>query len=456
MLGIWLGKLAAFALRLRGHKATSLPGKLALRISPRLIEKLGKQLERCIVVTGTNGKTTTTSFLSKMIRQDEDIVTNAEGANLPQGIATVLLQNATWLGHMRVRTAVLEIDEATFPQIAKYLPICLTAVTNVFRDQLDRYGEVDTALTKIMDGINQTKGSVLLNGDDPLARHIGLHTTNQVYYFGMMENSMTTSNRNQMRDGAFCLECGNEIIYDQFIYGQLGVYHCPNCDFARPNLDFTGRYEHGQMLIQETGIAAHAMQLPVRGLFNVYNALCAASAARALGQEYEKIKNGIASFEAPTGRMQAFHFDLDVILNLIKNPTGCDSVVQAICMESGPKVVCIGINDLAADGRDVSWLWDADFEYIAEEGTVANFITTGFRAEDMALRLKYAGCVASYIEVMPNMQNAIDHAMELGRLQGGIPVYVLTTYTLLHMTADYLQGKATEHVKFVENRASVS
>jgi lipid II isoglutaminyl synthase (glutamine-hydrolysing) len=460
MLGIWLGKLAAFVLRLKGHKATSLPGKLALRVSPHLIEKLGTQLERCIVVTGTNGKTTTTSFLSGMVRQNEAIVTNAEGANLPQGIATVLLQNASWFGRMRVKTAVLEIDEATFPHIASYLPVCLTAVTNVFRDQLDRYGEVDTALAKIIEGVNQTNGSVLLNGDDPLARHIGLHTTNQAFYFGMNPDYITTSSRNQMRDGAFCLECGNELIYEKFIYGQLGNYRCPNCDFARPVPDFTGLYENGQMTIQEsahTGIGTlnHSISLPIRGLFNVYNALCATSAARVLGIDYGKIDVGVNTFEAPTGRMQAFRTDPNVILNLIKNPTGCDSVVQAICMESGPKVVCIGINDLAADGRDVSWLWDADFEYLAEAGSVTNFITTGFRAEDMALRLKYAGCNASRMEVIPEVNHALDHAMNLGRLQN-IPVYVLTTYTLLHATADYLQGKATTNVKLVENRASVS
>ncbi len=391
-----------------------------------------------------------------MIRQKEDVVTNDEGANLPQGIATVLLQNATWFGKMRSKTAVLEIDEATFPQVAKYLPICLTAVTNVFRDQLDRYGEVDTALTKILDGINLTHGSVLLNGDDPLARHIGLHTSNNVYYFGMSPNSATTKSRNQIRDGAFCLDCGYELIYEQFIYGQLGIYKCPNCDFCHPQLDFTGSYDKGRMTVEESNLLRNEVTLPVQGLFNVYNALCAASSARIYGLTYAEVEKGIASYEAPTGRMQVFHTEPSMILNLIKNPTGCDSVLQAICMEQGPKVVCIGINDLAADGRDVSWLWDADFEYLTDAGNVTNFITTGFRAEDMALRLKYASCAQSRIKVIPEVEQAVDEAIELGCLQGGIPVYVLTTYTLVHTTADYLQGKATENVKLVENRASIS
>ncbi len=456
MLGIWIGKLIAFALRLRGHQATSLPGKIALRISPRLINKLGRQLKRCVVVTGTNGKTTTTSFLSRMMSQEERIITNAQGANLSQGIATVMLQNATWLGHLRAETAVLEIDEATFPLLADCLPIELTIVTNVFRDQLDRYGELDTTLKKIIHGISLTKGSVLLNGDDPLARHIGLHTTNKVSYFGMSHETVGTQNRKQMRDGAFCLECGTELIYEQFIYGQLGFYYCPNCDFSHPYPEFLGTYLNGRLTFDRPALSGTSFLLPVRGLFNVYNALCAISAAHLLSLNETSIDRGIATFAVPTGRMQVFNTYPRSILNLIKNPTGCDSVLQAICTEPGLKVICIAINDLAADGRDVSWLWDSDFEFIAEVDDIAHCVTSGLRSEDMALRLKYAGYPTAQIEVSSTIQAAIDRSLELGQMYGNIPVYVLTTYTLLHLSADYLRKKVSHEVETVENRTSIS
>lgn len=455
MLGIWIGKIVAFILRLRGHNATSLPGKLALRVSPNLIKKLGGQLERCIVVTGTNGKTTSTSFLSGMMSQDETIITNAQGANLAQGIATALLLGSTAFGRIRAKTAVLEIDEATFPLIAGSLPIEVTIVTNVFRDQLDRYGELDTTLQKIMEGIRQTNCNLLLNGDDPLARHIGLHTSNKVYYFGMSPNNSVLQNRSQMRDGAFCLECGSELKYEQFIYGQLGYYHCPNCDFVRPNPDFLGSYADGCLTIHGNSDNV-TFTLPTRGLFNVYNALSAICAARIVGIPDESIHKGIDQFHAPTGRMQMFQTSPPTILNLIKNPTGCDSVLQAICIDPSPKIICIAINDLAADGRDVSWLWDADFELIAESQNIESCITSGFRAEDMALRLKYAGYPLSRIDVNPDIESAIDKALEIGILHGNIPVYVMTTYTMLHTTADYLHGKVAYDVKTIENRASVS
>jgi UDP-N-acetylmuramyl tripeptide synthase len=456
MFGLWLGKLAALGLRLARRRATSLPGKIALRFSPKLLEQLGKQLKRCIVVTGTNGKTTTTALLAEMLKTEGPIIHNAEGANMRQGLATALIQNTNWFGRLKSKTALFEIDEATLPLVAHAFPIQILAVTNVFRDQLDRYGELDTTVEKIIDGIRKTSALVVLNADDPLARHIGLSVGgHRAVYFGMSRDT-TMNVRDQMRDGAFCLRCGYELVYEGFFYGQLGLYRCPNCDFCRPHPDFIGHIRGDTLEVEQDRLPRVPFKLPVRGVFNMYNALCAMATARMYGISPEAIQEGLRRFTAPLGRMQPFDTSPPSVLNLIKNPTGCDSVLQAICADTSKKVVCIAINDLAADGRDVSWLWDADFEWLVDAGNVAHIVTSGARAEDMALRMKYAGYPAKRMTVQPDLAKAIDEALLWAGTQGGLPVYVVTTYTLLYPAAETLKRRAHTDGQVTVYRASVS
>jgi lipid II isoglutaminyl synthase (glutamine-hydrolysing) len=456
MFGIWIGKLVTWLLRTRGKNATSFPGKVALKVAPRLLIRFGKQLDRVIVVTGTNGKTTTTSLLSAMMQHEEPVVTNHKGANLVQGIVTAFLQNATWTGRLRSKTAVLEVDEATFPKIADALPIVLTIVTNVFRDQLDRYGELDATVEKLFAAIRKTDSCLLLNADDPICRNLGLRASRKTFYYGMDRDTARTGIRRQMRDGQFCLQCGHELTYDGFWYGQLGLYKCPHCDFARPHPEFIGVYRGKSMTLEESSVPDIQLAMPVQGLYNAYNVLAAASGARVLGLWAGPIHEGLAVYIPPDGRMQSFTTKAPVTLNLIKNPTGCDSVVQAVAMEPSRKVVVIGINDLAADGRDVSWLWDADFELLTEDDHILQFITSGYRAEDMALRLKYAGIMDTDIRIEPDMNQAIDVAIQLAESEQA-EVFALSTYTLLHPTVQTLTTKAREHEsKILEYRTSVS
>ncbi|MCL6627719.1 MAG: MurT ligase domain-containing protein, partial [Alicyclobacillus shizuokensis] len=356
----------------------------------------------------------------------------------------------------RAKTAVLEIDEATLPLVADCFPIRVAAVTNVFRDQLDRYGELDSTMQKIIEGLAATEAVLILNGDDPLARRIGLGHPGRVLYFGLDERHLSTQPREQMRDGAFCLECGARLDYEGFFYGQLGVYRCPHGDFFRPHPDFRASIEGSTLHLQEPGQPDVAFRLPVRGLFNIYNALCAIAAARVCGLGRGPIQQGLDAFHPPLGRMQVFRTDPESILNLIKNPTGCDSVLQAICHESAPKVVLIAINDLAADGRDVSWLWDADFELLAEAGRVLGVVTTGLRGEDMALRLKYAGYPVKQMQVKPDLDEAVEASLSLAHQLGGAPVYVLCTYTALYPMAERLQRKVNRYSHETAYRTSVS
>ncbi|WP_229776249.1 Mur ligase family protein [Alicyclobacillus cellulosilyticus] len=425
-----------------GRRATSLPGKMALRISPRLFARLARQLNFCAVVTGTNGKTTTTAMLSRMFAAGEPVIHNAEGANMQQGILTALLRAASWTGRLRVRTAVFEVDEATLPVVAPYLPIRVAVVTNLFRDQLDRYGELDTTVRKVTEGLARTAASLVLNGDDPLVRHVGLSLgTHHVVYFGMHRGHLHPLEREVMRDGAFCLRCGHPLRYDGFFYGQLGQYACTHCDFVQPHPTFCGQYEPGRLHVHQEGLPGMSFPLPTRGLFNAYNALAAVAAARVSGLSAGQIERGLQSFVPPLGRMQPFATTPVSVLNLIKNPAGCDSVLAAIAAEPGDKGFCILINDLAADGRDVSWLWDADFEWLPDRIQPAFCVAGGLRAEDMAVRLKYAGLPAAAIVPVPGIEPAIDAALDRAAARG-VSLYVLATYTALYPAARHLTRRA--------------
>ncbi|MBX5476747.1 MAG: DUF1727 domain-containing protein [Clostridia bacterium] len=426
-------------LRLLGRRATSFPGHLALRVSPRLMRRLGRQLRSCVVVTGTNGKTTTSVMLATIFRSRGPCVNNASGANLRQGLMNALISAADWRGRLRMDRAVFEVDEATLPLVARDLPIDYVAVTNVFRDQLDRYGEIDTALQLIVDGIRRTRATAVLNADDPLARYIGLRCGRPTVYYGMSRQSARPPDREQTRDGESCLRCGHRLRYDGYFYGQLGLYWCGHCNFARPPLDFTGHYDGKSLHVVEGRAGAASFDLPVRGLFNAYNALCAIAVARLNGFRTEEITAALRRYRGPIGRMQVFPTEPVAILSLIKNPTGCDSILQAICREPGPKVLCVAINDRAADGRDVSWLWDADWELVPERGGVLRCVTTGTRAEDMAVRLKYAGYPTRQIETTPDLEEGIRRALRAARTLGSLPVYVLTTYTALYGAARVLE-----------------
>ncbi|WP_238413503.1 Mur ligase family protein [Alicyclobacillus sp. TC] len=457
MIGLWIAKCISFILRWMGKSATSFPGKIALRLSPHLLDKLGSQLSRAIVITGTNGKTTTTRLLASMLKQEEPIATNAEGANLKQGILSALMEKTSWRGRLLVTTALLEIDEATLPQVASSLPIQLLVVTNIFRDQLDRYGELDTTLQKIREGAEQIQGTLLVNADDPLARFIGLHHKGQTLTYGFDNSMAREEDRQVMKDGAFCLECGHLLNYSGYFYGQLGVYNCPSCSFGRPDPDFVGSLDHHHLQIYNSQDQNKwTVPLPVKGLFNVDNVLAAVAAAHVCKLRIESMLKGLATYQAPTGRMQVFQTTPVSILNLIKNPAGCNGVLETICREGDAKVICLAINDEAADGRDVSWLWDADFELLANDESIVSIVTSGLRARDMAVRLKYAGYPVKQLYVETDFTTALDKTLELANNMSIPSAFVMTTYTLVHRAAELLKERSDTNVEGAYHRASVS
>ena len=437
--GLWLGRATKFALRISGRSGTSLPGLVAGKLAPHLLQDLMTQLTDCVMVTGTNGKTTTTALLYAFLSEDTKWLTNRGGANLHQGLLATMLGASTLSGKLLVKKAVLEVDEATLPKITAFFHPTAILVTNVLRDQLDRYGEVDQTLRLLSEGTSYPGTALVTNGDDPLAMSLGIHRSELTYYYGFTHSPEVTTTRADVRDGAFCLLCGQELVYDYFIYGQVGSYHCPNGHFQRPVPDFGGQYDGitGQLLVEEFKSRPNpvfAIQSPVRGIFNQYNLLAAISIARVLGISPSKIQKGIVNYEAPTGRFQVFQGTPSRILALVKNPTGANSVLRAIEEDENDKVVCFIINDDDADGRDVSWLWDINIEEFFPRSVCKSWICAGTRSLDMALRLAYAGVDRNSIKVVEKLSQLVDATSVNVHT-----VYLLSTYTALYPLNEILR-----------------
>ena len=446
LAAVWVARLLAWLLRLAGRRATSLPGLAAMRVCPGLPGLLLRQLDLLALVTGTNGKTTTTAMLRAMLAETGgEWISNEIGANLMQGVAAALLAHADWRGRLRARRAVLEVDEATLPRLAALRTPTLIVVTNVLRDQLDRYGEIDQALAHLRAGLQNPAAAAVLNADDPLSASLG-RERELTYYYGVEAlPAAAGAPQGEVRDGAFCLLCGLELVYERVISGQMGAYRCPAGHFARPRPHFAAVLEEGGKVRAADGMAGpdacleYEFAAPVHGLYNYYNLLAAACAARALGCGPRQIERGAAAYRAPTGRMQVFPGEPRRILTLIKNPAGADAVLRALEREPGPKRICFAINDADADGRDVSWLWDIDLESFVPRSRCREWYCAGLRREDMALRLAYAGVERSAIALVADL----DAAAAIGSEGGGAPdVHILSTYTALHALADRLSAAA--------------
>lgn len=436
-LALWFGKLVYFLLRVAGKQGTSLPGWLLWRIRPSLLQELLQQLDQCVLVTGTNGKTTTTALIHAMLDNAKDPwITNRGGANLIQGVLAALLQHVSMSGRLLAKNAVLEVDEATFPHVMTRVSPTLLVVTNILRDQLDRYGEVDQALTLIRQGILlHPESQVIVNADDPLSASLGIDRE-LTYFYGMSVTPHHDPNRVEVRDGAFCLRCGHELQYEGFIYGQMGYYACPSCGFARPTPHFTGVHDDVKKNLQVTETMhqaeseVYSFYAPMFGIYNWYNLLSAIAVVRVLGSSPRILQDRLKNYEAPTGRMQTFLGSPQKILTLIKNPTGANSVLRAIESDAEQKSICFTINDDDADGRDVSWLWDIDLESFVTHTICQTYYCAGTRALDMALRLTYAGIRRDQVEVIDSLEK-IDLVTK--KAQG--KVYILSTYTALYKLA---------------------
>lgn len=440
-LALWAGKFITMGLLVAGKKGTTLPGKIAQWIDPEIMRHLSvAYTDGIIMITGTNGKTTTANLLASIIRQSgETFAFNQAGANLVTGITGALIQNTRWNGYARASLALLEVDEATVPKFCEQVSPTLAIVTNFFRDQLDRYGELDTTVRMVRESL--PKETVLvLNADDPLVAQFGTNHE-QVIYYGVERTPDSRSESQETREARFCPVCGTELTYTLFHYGQLGIFNCSGCGFHRLEPEILAqnvRLEEGLLMFQ---VDDTPFTLSLQGYYNLYNALAALTAARQLEINDGFIEKGLREFIPQAGRMERFYLpDGEITLTLVKNPTGFDQVIQTMLGVAKPLRILIGINDLAADGRDISWLWDVNFERLGtHEASINQVICTGLRAEDIALRLKYAG--------LPVEKLVIEHTLTeaLNRLQVSRAVeevaFICPTYTLLFPLRELLESR---------------
>lgn len=428
-------KLAARASRLFGGGGQALPGLVAERLDPHIAGKLAGQLPGgVILVTGTNGKTTTTKMITAVLAAaGERVLTNSTGSNLKRGITSALIGAANVRGVLPYTVAVFEVDEASLRRVAPDLQPKAIVVLNLFRDQLDRYGELDTTAALIGEGIAATSANLYLNADDPLVASLGRYAQNkaQVAFFGI--EGLPVADHGGVStaiDSDRCPICRELLIFDRIFYSHIGHYHCPNGHFNRPQpaVALTNVVDAGLTGTRFTvaiDSRRHTVSYPLPGTYNLYNALAVISLTQGVGIDPQIILTTLAQTQAAFGRVERISVNgRNVCLLLIKNPAGFSQVVETFLLGRDKPTVLFVINDLDADGRDVSWLWDVPLEVLAS--AKPHITVAGIRGQDMALRLKYAGIESS---IAPNIEASIENVLK--QTPKGSDIYVLPTYTAM-------------------------
>ena len=428
---------------------TSLPGKVLTRLDPHAIRALASRLPQgSVVLSATNGKTTTAAMIAAVLeRRGTRLVHNRAGANMAGGIASTLLGAARRDG-IDGDLGLFEVDELWLPQLAVELQPRALLLGNLFRDQLDRYGELETIADRWAEVVAALPQDVrlVLNADDPLVADLGRERTN-VTYFGVADDAMALPQMQHAADSKHCRNCGHAYAYEAIYLGHLGRYRCPHCGRERPQPDVVAERVtlHGTRSAEvalRAGGRTVEVALPLPGLYNVYNALAAAALCQALDVPLDDTVAGLRGVEAAFGRAETIALDGRALsILLIKNPAGANEVLRTLALEEGPLDLLAVLNDNVADGRDVSWVWDADFELLA--GRVRRITCAGTRAAELALRLKYAGIDPERLVVEPELPAALDAA----RADGDGPLYALPTYTALLELRDLLarRGVAPEY-----------
>ena len=432
------GKIARFGLVTAGRGATALPGLVTLQLDPDYIAAVTRSLRHGVaLVSGTNGKTTTTRMIADVARAAGWApIHNRSGSNLERGIAGALVSDATWRGEPRGDFGLFEVDEASLPRVLGRVTPRVVVVTNLFRDQMDRYFELDQLARRIGDAIAKLDPAtiVVLNADDPIVAMLGARHPGTVMYFGVDDTSVGGRVPQVISDATRCPRCSSPLHYERVVLAHEGDWSCPNCGLARPARDVSAtrvRLDAGSTEItlrMPVSGAFDPIRLPLPGLYNAYNALAAVAAARALDIPLATATRALAAFRPAFGRLEVAEVDgRSVRLVLVKNPAGFNAAIGAI-LETGrhPRLLA-ALNDRDADGRDVSWIWDADFETLAP--AVAHAVVTGIRSRDLANRLKYAGVPRERIEVVDGWAAAIDRA--IGATAQGDELVVIATYTAM-------------------------
>jgi lipid II isoglutaminyl synthase (glutamine-hydrolysing) len=439
-LEIALARVVAGVSRLAGAGGgTTLPGKLLWKLDPGAVDRLAARLPRgSALVSATNGKTTTASMAAEILAPSVRLAHNRAGANLVSGVASALVAARD------AELGLFEVDEAALPEVARRVVPRAVSLGNLFRDQLDRYGELELLAGRWREMAQRlpTGATLVANGDDPQLGALAEGRPGSVV-FGLDDPSQAAPELQHAADSKWCVRCGTPYEYAAAYIGHLGDYRCPACGHARPPLEIAARK------IELNGLESvsfslvtpegdRRVELGVPGLYNVYNALAAASLSRALGASLDEIVAGLQGFSAAFGRFERIELDGRSLLTLlIKNPAGANEVVRTLVAGGTPRLLLVALNDEIADGRDVSWIWDVDFEPLL--AGVERLIATGERAAELALRFKYAGLDESAIEVVPSLEDALDRG--LAQTPPGGELAALPTYTAMLALRDLVSRR---------------
>lgn len=450
LAALWAAKAAGLTSRRLGRGGgTALAGLVGLQLQPGMIRELAENIGLgSVFVTGTNGKTTTSRLISETVRAGGLVpLANASGSNLLRGIASALSTATTPAGVMASsdrRLGVFETDEAALPLLLKEIRPRAIVFLNLFRDQLDRYGEVEALASRWREAISGLPDDVVLvlNADDPAVASLGEGRV-QTLYFGLDDSAIGVDQIEHASDSLYC-RCGAPLRHDAIYFGHLSHWRCTGCERERPALDLTaedidlrdGRSASFKLVPDQDDAS---IELALGGLYNIYNALAALATAKALGLPFASSIQALNSTPAAFGRQESFDIDEKrVDLFLGKNPAGLNQVLATLNLDPGRRVLMLALNDEIADGRDISWIWDVDFEKSA--GRFNAVITSGTRAADMALRLKYADYDEATIGVESGIEAGLNRALDV--LAPGETLAVVPTYTAMLKVRELLAGRS--------------
>jgi lipid II isoglutaminyl synthase (glutamine-hydrolysing) len=430
------GRLSRLA---RAGGGTTVPGKLLWKLDPDAVDALARRLPLgSALVSATNGKTTTAAMTAEILGGRARLAHNASGANLVSGVASTLLASRG------AELGLFEVDEAALPEVVRRVQPRALCLGNLFRDQLDRYGELELVAERWRDAVRELApdATLVVNGDDPQVGELASERDG-VVVFGLDDPRHARAELQHAADSKWCVRCGTPYDYRAAYVGHLGDYFCPACGHARPTLDVSaveieldGLEGVAFTLVLPEGRERVRLALP--GLYNVYNALAAASLARALGASPDEIYAGLERFSAAFGRFERIAIgDKKLLMLLVKNPAGANEVVRTLVAGGAPTRLVIALNDAIADGRDVSWIWDVDFEPLIDG--LERLVATGDRAAELALRFKYGGLDERLIEVVPSLEAGLDRGLELTEPDGEL--VVLPTYTAMLGLRELVAGR---------------
>ena len=434
-----------WGLRVIHRGGTTLPGKAALVFDKKILEVVSQGME-IIVVTGTNGKTTTCAMLRNAFQEKGiEPLSNVSGANLLPGITAEFTSSATLSGRPRRKYAIIECDEAALKTVIPYIRPKVIVVTNLFRDQLDRYGEVMNTLEELKRGIKlDPEARLCLNADCSLTSSLATEVSNPVYFYGIGD-VLPDNEEETLSDAKYCIKCGTEYKYDYHIYAHLGGFVCPKCGYKRvkPDLEvmainsltskgsnITIEYvPHGKEKknSEDSERLSAQLEIGLPAFYNIYNAIAAVGAFAAAGWNKEIVQRSLAKINSSFGRMENFKYrGTNIQMILVKNPAGCNQAITYLSSLGEDYTVVLCLNDRTADSHDVSWIWDADFEKIAKDPYCKEIYMSGTRAKDMKVRFKYAGVSEERLYIIENSRKLIKKMTESKR-----PVFALPNYTAM-------------------------